>query len=111
MAGGSANGCSAGFSSREQAQLAHLSEGEAKATGEHLLQSLKKPALNLAPEAQQSWRARIDRQLPATMVPHRPQRVAYNHRNSFYVKWLDLGNCKEIANHQVVGVWIFFLLL
>lgn len=33
----SANGCSAGFPPGEWAPLAHLSEGEAKAIGQHLL--------------------------------------------------------------------------
>lgn len=60
----SANGCSAGFSPGEQVQLAHLLEGEAKAIGEHLLRTLRKPALNLAlrqqsPTAAELWKGRI----------------------------------------------------
>lgn len=46
----SANGCSAGFPPGEWAQLAHLSEGEAKAIGPHLLWALRKAKLNLAPQ-------------------------------------------------------------
>lgn len=63
----SANGCSAGSPPGEWAQLAHLSQGKAKAIGQHLLRALRKAVLNVA--AHQPAAERQDLQTIAATAP------------------------------------------
>lgn len=104
----SADGCSAGFPPGERAQLAHLSEGEAKAIGPHLLWALRKATLNLAPQQPSCGETGFTDNCLQPQSGTGPSTRPVN--NAVYAKWPGLGNCKKTpANHQQVGVGIFLL--
>lgn len=90
--GGSANGCSAGFSPGEQVQLEVICGGRSQSHWRAPAQNPQEASTELSPTAAELWKGRITNNClqPQSSTAPSTQPVT----KSVYAKWLDLGKGK-----------------